>query len=351
MRTAGLTQSLGLDDAKIVELYQAGQSALKIGKLLGASVSTIMKRLNRAGVEMRPGYKVASYDRTHACQMYRDGASCEKIAAHFNVSVSCVWLYLKEGGVEMRPVTPSFDVAAAIEMYKSCQHVRKVAEAFGMSHSTLCYHLEKAGIARRTCKERAEAKRLPIGEALARQQARAAAMKTERARLKALYASVIPPEEKCCFACKQVLPAAMFTRQFHSPDQLNPSCRDCRAKTRHKWLRRERPHLKNPVERRFMKIRGNYGLTRDGFHALFTFQGGTCSICKTSLVGIEVAEAERKAAGLLRTHVDHDHSTGKVRGLLCNACNTFLGHAKDDPARFLAAIAYLESPPAHKVLI
>ena len=40
--------------------------------------------------------------------------------------------------------------------------------------------------------------------------------------------------------------------------------------------------------------------------------------------------------------VDHDHVTGAVRALLCPPCNQAIGHAKDDPAIFRAAIAYLE---------
>lgn len=40
-------------------------------------------------------------------------------------------------------------------------------------------------------------------------------------------------------------------------------------------------------------------------------------------------------------HIDHDHRTGKVRGILCQACNLGLGKFRDDPALIKSAIRYL----------
>lgn len=60
-------------------------------------------------------------------------------------------------------------------------------------------------------------------------------------------------------------------------------------------------------------------------------QQGRCAIC-----GVLEAEASRG-----RFHLDHDHDSMAVRGLLCGNCNTGLGHFKDDPSRLRAAIKYL----------
>lgn len=60
-------------------------------------------------------------------------------------------------------------------------------------------------------------------------------------------------------------------------------------------------------------------------------QGGNCAICHEP-------PPEDKHYDLF---IDHDHGTGKVRGLLCLHCNTVLGMAGDDPDRLRAAIAYL----------
>jgi Recombination endonuclease VII len=65
---------------------------------------------------------------------------------------------------------------------------------------------------------------------------------------------------------------------------------------------------------------------------LFERQNGTCAIC-----GREEWE-KVKVLG-----VDHDHKTGRVRGLLCTDCNMGLGKFKDDPALLRKAIKYLGS--------
>lgn len=59
-------------------------------------------------------------------------------------------------------------------------------------------------------------------------------------------------------------------------------------------------------------------------------QGGVCGICK------DERTSDR------RFHIDHDHETGAVRGLLCHACNTGIGSLRDSPDLLRAALTYLE---------
>lgn len=63
--------------------------------------------------------------------------------------------------------------------------------------------------------------------------------------------------------------------------------------------------------------------------------GNRCSIC-----GDPPDPNGKRAAS--RLHVDHDHVTGKVRGLLCLSCNAGIGYFKDDITRLHAAVAYIE---------
>lgn len=73
-----------------------------------------------------------------------------------------------------------------------------------------------------------------------------------------------------------------------------------------------------------------YGLTPEQYTAFLEAQDHRCAICRTD---------EPKGKGTW--HVDHDHATGRTRGLLCNSCNLALGHFADDTGRLEAAIAYL----------
>jgi hypothetical protein len=75
-----------------------------------------------------------------------------------------------------------------------------------------------------------------------------------------------------------------------------------------------------------------YGLTLEAYSALEQVQNYCCKICGKH-------KSDNKEGVLA---VDHDHGTGRIRGLLCNNCNTMLGYAKDSPTTLLKAIQYLK---------
>lgn len=81
-----------------------------------------------------------------------------------------------------------------------------------------------------------------------------------------------------------------------------------------------------------------YGLEAGDYARLHAGQAGVCAIC------------QRATGRTRRLSVDHDHRTGRVRGLLCRPCNDMLGHARDSEAFFLRVINYLAAPPADAVL-
>lgn len=83
-----------------------------------------------------------------------------------------------------------------------------------------------------------------------------------------------------------------------------------------------------------VKALKSHGLELRDHERLMQAQGGVCAICKEPPRGVRAL------------HIDHDHKTGLVRGLLCHSCNTSLGGFRDDPEALLRAIAYLASPTA-----
>jgi hypothetical protein len=77
-----------------------------------------------------------------------------------------------------------------------------------------------------------------------------------------------------------------------------------------------------------------YGMTEEQFDALERAQAGRCAICD------RIPPLRHKSRTL---HIDHDHATGKFRGLICSLCNTVLGKMDDSPRLLRLAADYLES--------
>lgn len=73
-----------------------------------------------------------------------------------------------------------------------------------------------------------------------------------------------------------------------------------------------------------------YGLTFKQVQGMFYEQRGRCAICQVPFI-----------EGTY--HIDHDHSTSRVRGLLCTRCNSGLGFFKDSISNLSGAIRYLEA--------
>jgi hypothetical protein len=89
---------------------------------------------------------------------------------------------------------------------------------------------------------------------------------------------------------------------------------------------------KRTAQTRLAKLlKQQYGMTESEYEALLTIQGGVCGICRRS----------PEEAGQPRLVVDHDHATGRVRGLLCSMCNQGLGRFQDSPALLASALSYL----------
>ena len=81
---------------------------------------------------------------------------------------------------------------------------------------------------------------------------------------------------------------------------------------------------------RAVRLERVYGITQEDYDVMLRAQGGVCKIC-----------GQKESVDRFPLAVDHDHKTGKVRGLLCGSCNTGLGKFNDDPDLLLKAMKYL----------
>lgn len=88
--------------------------------------------------------------------------------------------------------------------------------------------------------------------------------------------------------------------------------------------------VNNKGKKRYTVMKSAYGISMDGYNALFSLQQGRCAICNT-----HQDELNKNLS------VDHCHDTGKIRGLLCQHCNSLLGFAKDSVEIMNKAVSYL----------
>lgn len=184
--------------------------------------------------------------------------------------------------------------------------------------------------------------------------------------------------DKMCSKCGETKPA---TSEYFAPikkyNSLDSRCRECKYKIHRQWILDHpnkqmeygrRAYIKDPgrykatlrrsykknidkrridsaIKRSFPEYRDraierelkrHYGITLKDYEELYRQQNGLCAIC------------EAVPPPGQRFHVDHDHTSGQIRGLLCTRCNPGIGLLRDSPDILRKAIAYLEKSRAEQ---
>lgn len=158
---------------------------------------------------------------------------------------------------------------------------------------------------------------------------------------------------KRCKKCGELKPLSEFYRANGTRDGLRGHCKRCEIARNKAWYRKNKEraiaHAKkwqdaNPERVRDYQrqyridhaqqfreghLRRVFDLTADQYQALLNAQAGGCALC---------GRAPQPGRSL---HVDHDHKTGTIRGLLCFRCNVGIGHFREDKLRLADAIVYL----------
>ena len=147
-------------------------------------------------------------------------------------------------------------------------------------------------------------------------------------------------QHKTCPRCGVEKPISDFwIRKTRKAPQPASRCKPCSNAVNSEWRkadpdRERRRYAATRVETRERHLVRKYGVDLAAYAAMLADQNGACAICGK----LEASETH----GVL--HVDHCHTTGAVRGLLCRNCNHVLGLMRDDAALLIRAAEYLQSP-------
>lgn len=147
--------------------------------------------------------------------------------------------------------------------------------------------------------------------------------------------------EKTCNKCNTLKKIDEFFTDKAMADGKGSICKECKTAGVYAWREKNKDQYNqsqrayqaaHPEMRYGVEIKRRYGCTLEQYNEMLIAQNGKCVICDTLHNPVE-----KKG----RLYVDHCHKTGKVRALLCGACNSMLGYAKDDTRVLAEAIAYL----------
>lgn len=149
----------------------------------------------------------------------------------------------------------------------------------------------------------------------------------------------------------------------------NGQCRPCRNRSAREWYHRNLDKARaqgkkwragNPERKKELSVqwkataigrasirngylRRAFGISLAEYTAMAVKQGGVCAICA------QLETRKDRSGNVCPLSVDHDHATGKVRGLLCDACNNAIGRLNDDPRLARAVARYLEAASGNVV--
>lgn len=121
-----------------------------------------------------------------------------------------------------------------------------------------------------------------------------------------------------------------------NPDKIKESAKKYRERNKDKLKKAQTLYREKINYHKNWHLKNRYGINLEVYKELLIKQNGVCAICKNP----ETSETNR---GTLRQlAVDHCHTTGKVRGLLCRNCNVSLGMLKENKETILNMLEYLD---------
>lgn len=133
---------------------------------------------------------------------------------------------------------------------------------------------------------------------------------------------------KKCKICNVEKDLAAFVKRKNRPCGVQSYCKEC-----HNYKMRS---VDRTEYNRKFDLKKSYGITIEEYNKMFIFQNGCCAICNIHITEINSGRKKHLC-------VDHDHITGKIRGLLCDKCNRGIGLLQDNEEILLKAYYYIHN--------
>ena len=131
---------------------------------------------------------------------------------------------------------------------------------------------------------------------------------------------------KKCTKCSKLKPLDAYPKDNRAKDGRGSSCKECNNINHRK--RYATGDYKN--SNHYYRMEKRYGLSKSQYHELMDSNNGCCHLCN------------KKLKTTRQKHIDHCHETGKVRGILCQGCNTALGKLGDNEEGLTKALRYIQ---------
>lgn len=136
------------------------------------------------------------------------------------------------------------------------------------------------------------------------------------------------------FTCKTCCEEKNISEFYKTPSGHRHTCKKCLTQRTVHYQR------ENPEIQRWKQIKHRYGMTKEQYLTMLVEQGYKCPVCGTGLHIEAIKRTGKRPPN--QAVIDHCHSSGHVRGILCHNCNVAIGHFKDDVEIIKNAIQYLE---------
>lgn len=235
--------------------------------------------------------KITDEQQKKIIEFYRHGKSSIEIAKLYNVSKTTILEVLHNNGESMRiPNLKKLDKTQQryiIELYISGKSIKEIAECCQKSRSCILRTLKRNDI-----KIRGSTQRVKIIDNMC-----------------------------ICKICNKVKPVSEMRKDKNTPTGISRICNQC----------------SNEKHKKSDTVYKKYGINQKTYEDILRTQNGKCAICGCDTGGTS------RSGNIKKLSVDHDHDTGKVRGLLCNMCNVGIGNLRDSPELLEKAAKYLRS--------